>query len=511
MSDYSSNNKRIAKNTLFLYARLLLMMAIALFTSRVILDSLGEDNFGIHNVVGGVVALFAFIQNPLILAIQRFITFELGSGNNEKLKNVFSTSVNIQILIACVIFLLSETIGLWFLNTKMSIPADRMGAANFVLQCSIITTMTSAFTVPYNATIIAHERMNIFAYFSILEAILKLTIAYLIYVSPFDKLKLYASLLLAVSLLMQLIYVLYCKKYFEEARFQFGLNKPLFKEMAGFAGWSFVGNASNILNTQGVNMLINVFFGVKANAARAIALQVDTALLQFVNGFTTAVNPAITKSYASNKYGDLYLLISRGSKFSFYIMLIMIVPLLMETDAILGLWLKEVPADTSVFLKLVLLYSLITSLATTMVTGITATGNIKRYQIIMNLIGCLIFPITWLVYKLGTPAYTTYVISIIIMFFLTFVRLGELKRLIDFPVKSYLRNYFYRMFVVCAIAFLCPIIVKSFMVSSTINSIFIFAFSILWTAVCIYILGLDKYEKKFFLGKLQSILVKNNK
>lgn len=482
------------------------MMAITLYTSRVVLDCLGEDDYGIYNVVGGVVAMFAFIQNSLIIAIQRFITFELGTGNKDRLHKIFSTSVNIQFIIALIILVLTETIGLWFLNTKMSIPEGRMDAANFVLQCSIITTMISLIIVPYNATIIAHEHMDVFAYFSIIEAILKLSIAYLLYISQFDKLKIYVILLLLVTVLMQFIYSSYCRRKFEEAHFRFGLDKNLFKEMASFAGWSFIGNTSTMLNTHGVNMLINVFFGVKVNAARAIAIQVESGLQQFVNGFTTAINPQITKSYASNELSDLYLLICRGSKFSFFIMLFMAVPIIVESDTILSLWLKEVPAYTSIFLKLVVIYTLITSLANSMVTGILATGNIKRYQIEMNIVSILIFPLSWIAYDLGAPAYMTYIIAIIIMFLLTFIRLKELRRLMNFPVKIYLSQYMTVMFIVCILAFSAPLIVQYYMSPSVLRFFLICILSVMWTMTCIFIVGLKRNEKEFLVGKVSSFI-----
>lgn len=502
----NEKSQRIALNTLFLYARLLLMMVISLFTSRVVLDCLGEDNYGIYNVVGGVVAMFAFIQNSLIIAIQRFITFEIGTGNKEKLRKVFSTSVNIQFLIAIIIFILTETVGLWFLNTKMSIPEGRMDAANFVLQCSIITTIIGLITVPYNATIIAHEHMDVFAYFSIIEAVLKLVIAYMIYLSLFDKLKSYAILILCVSILMQLIYGFYCRRRFEEAHFSFGLDKKLFKEMASFAGWSFVGNTSSMLNSHGVNMLINVFFGVKVNAARAVAIQVESAVHQFVNGFTTAINPPITKSYASNDLKYLHLLICRGSKFSFFIMLIMAVPIIIESDTILSLWLKEVPSYTSIFLKLVIIYSLITSLANSMVTGILATGKIKRYQIEMNVVSITIFPLSWITFYYGAPAYMTYIITIVITFILTFVRLMELKRLMDFPVNIYMSQYMSVMLLVCFLTFSVPMAVQHFMNPSILRLFLICVLSVLWTMVCIYIVGLKRNERDFLIRKIKSFV-----
>lgn len=502
-SNNSSNNTRIAKNTLALYARMLFMMLIALFTSRVILDSLGEDNYGIYNVVGGIVVMFSILSGPLSGAIQRFLSFEIGTGNKERLKDVFSTSVNIQLLIAAIIFIVGETVGLWFLNTQMNIPEGRLGAANFVLQCSILTFMINIISLPYNAAIIAHEKMSVFAYISILEAILKLVIAYLIYISPVDKLELYASLLLGVALTVRLIYGIYCGRKFEETHYNFRCNKTIFKEMMGFAGWNFFGTSAYMLNTQGVNMLINIFFGVKVNAARAIAVQVDTAMSQFVNSFTTAINPQITKSYASGNTDYLYKLITYGSKFSFFIMLIMVVPVVLEANTILGLWLKKVPDDTVVFLRLVILSTLFSTMGNSMMTGVLATGNIKRYQIKMNIGGCLTFPLTWLAYLLGAPAYFTYIILVVMNFSLHFIRLDELKKLIDFPSREFVRMQISRMLAVLISSFLLPTIICFFFESSFARLIISCFVSVCWSLFCIYLIGLLKSERNFVLNTIR--------
>ena len=510
----SVNNIRIAKNTLALYARMLLMMVISLFTSRVILDSLGEVNYGIYTVVGGFVAMFSILSGPLSGAIQRFLAFEIGKEDVESLKKVFSTSVSIQIIMAVTIIIVAEIVGLWFLNTKMNIPAERMEAAHFVLQCSIATFALSLLSLPYNATIIAHEKMSIFAYISILEAVLKLGIAYLIYISPIDQLKVYSALLLGVAFIIQFIYYIYCKNKFEEARYNFKLDKALFKEMAGFAGWNFFGSAAYMFNTQGVNMLINVFFGVKVNAARAIAVQVDTAMSQFVNSFTTAINPQITKSYASGNTDYLYKLITYGSKFSFFIMLIMVVPVVLEADTILGLWLKKVPDDTVIFLRLVILSTLASTMGNSMMTGVLATGNIKRYQIKMNVGGCLTFPLTWLAYLMGAPAFSTYIILLVMNFSLHFVRLDELKRLIDFPAREFIRKHITRMLGVLISSFVLPAIICHFWEPSFVRLIIICFTSVLWSFGCIYFIGLLNDERKYVINSIRSVIdkyTKNNK
>ncbi len=503
-----ANNTRIAKNTLALYARMLIMMVISLFTSRVILDSLGEVNYGIYNVVGGFVAMFSILSAPLSGAIQRFLAFELGTENANNLKKVFSTSVSIQIIMAVSIIIITEIVGLWFLNTQMNIPVERMGAANFVLQCSIATFALNLLSLPYNATIIAHEKMSVFAYISILEAFLKLGIAYLIYISPVDQLKMYSILLLGVALTIQFIYYIYCKRKFEEAHYVLILDKSLFKRMASFAGWNFFGSASYMFNTQGVNMLINVFFGVKVNAARAIAVQVDTAMSQFVNSFTTAINPQITKSYASGNTDYLYKLITYGSKFSFFIMLIMVVPVVLEADTILGLWLKKVPDDTVVFLRLVILSTLASTMGNSMMTGVLATGNVKRYQIKMNIGGCMTFPLTWIAYLLGAPAFFTYIILIVMNFSLHFIRLSELKRLIDFPSQEFIRKHITRIIMVLIVSFTLPAIICHYYEVSFTRLIITYFVSVIWSLACIYFIGLLKNEQYYVLNTIRSAVYK---
>ena len=416
MTKTSENNKRIAKNTLLLYFRTLFIMLVTLYTSRVVLNTLGVTDYGIYNVVGSVVMMFSVISSSLSSSISRFITYELGHGDFEKLKRIFSTSVNIQIGISGIILILAEIFGMWFLNEKMNIPAGRLGAANWVLQCSLLSFVINLISVPYNACIIAHERMSAFAYISILEAVLKLAVVYMLLVSPYDKLATYAVLLVVVALIIRMAYSLYCRRHFEESRYRFVYDKPLIKEMTSFAGWSFFGNGAYMLNVQGVDMLINIFFGVTLNAARGVATQAQNAVMQFVNNFTVAVNPQITKSYASGEMEYMHKLVCRGARFSYFLLFLFVVPIVCEADYILRLWLKIVPENAPLFLRLALFGSLMMSLGNSLLTGIFATGNIKRYQLWVTIVGCLVFPLTWIAFKLGFPPATTYIIFIIIYF-----------------------------------------------------------------------------------------------
>lgn len=511
MSDTSANNKRIAKNTLLLYIRTLFIMLITLYTSRVILNTLGVSDYGIYNVVGGVVAMFSVISSSLSSSISRFITYELGHGDFERLKRIFTTSVNIQIGISFVILVLAETFGLWFLNTKMNIPANRMTAANWVLQCSLISFIINLISLPYNACIIAHEKMSAFAYISILEAILKLTVVYMLLISPYDKLSTYAVLLVIVALLIRLAYGQYCKRHFEESRYKFVYDKPLIKEMTGFAGWSFFGNGAYMLNTQGVDMLINIFFGVTLNAAKGVATQVQNAVMQFVNNFTVAVTPQITKSYAAGDMEYMYKLVCRGARFSYFLLLVFVVPIVCEADYILRLWLELVPEYAPVFLRLTLFGSLMALLGNSMLTAIFATGNIKRYQLWITIIGCLVFPLTWIAYKLGFPPETTYVIYIVIYFLLNFVRVYIAKGLMAFPIKLYVFDVILKVVIVSIISFVLPLLVVCNFEEGFFRLCVTCIVSLFSTVSVIYLLGLEGTERMVILNKLTTIIKLKNK
>lgn len=320
-AEIASSNQRIAKNTLLLYFRMFLMMGVSLYTSRVVLQTLGVEDFGIYSVVGGIITMFAFINGGMVSATQRFITFELARGCMDRLKSVFSTSLQIHALISLIVVLLGETVGFWFLYEKMVIPDSRMQAAVWVYQCSIIACVVNIMSIPYNADIVAHEKMSAFAYISIVEAFLKLGIVYLLLLSPWDKLKVYAVLLLIVQLVIRFVYSYYCHKHFEEASYQHQMDKPLFREMVGFAGWSFWGNLAGVLYTQGLNIMLNIFFGPVVNAARGIAVQVQSAVQQFVSNFQMALNPQITKTYATGNLSQMHSLMFRSARFSFFIVL----------------------------------------------------------------------------------------------------------------------------------------------------------------------------------------------
>lgn len=505
MSDTSQNNKRIAKNTLLLYVRMLLLMVVSLYTSRVVLNALGVEDFGIYNVVGGVVAMFSVISGSLSAAISRFITFELGRGDSAGLKKTFSAAVTIQLILSLVIVVLIDTVGVWFLNAKMTIPADRLAAANWVLQFSIVTFVINLISVPYNATIIAHERMSAFAYISIFEAAGKLAIAFLITAFPIDRLMFYAILMCVVAVSVRLMYGYYCKKHFTECVYSFYWDKNLLKRMFGFAGWQFFGSGSYILMTQGVNILLNIFYGPVVNAARGIAVQVDGVVQQFVNNFTTAINPQITKSYAANDNEYMFNLIYSGAKYSFFLVLLMSVPIILETETILYLWLKNVPEHTVSFLRLILAIELLYVLSNTMMTAMLATGRIKKYQIIVGGTGMLVFPLSWIFFKFGFAPEVAFVIQFIIFVVQLIYRLFLLHSMIGMPVKDFIHKVIIRAMVVAFISFLIPSIIHYFINCDGIfKLILVVIISLLSTIVTIYYAGLTDNEKNFAYKAIKS-------
>ena len=505
----SDNTKRIARNTILLYFRTLFTMVVTLYTSRVILNTLGVDDYGIYNVVGGFVAMFAVLSSSLSNAISRFLTYELGHGDKNKLNLIFCTGVNIQIGMSLLIVVVCEAIGIWFLNYEMSIPTERIYAANWVLQLCMLTFCINLISVPYNAAIIAHEKMDAYAYISILEVLLTLGVVYLLVISPIDKLIAYSILLFFVKLLIRFIYGIYCGRNFEECKYHLVFEKSILKEMSGFAGWNFFGNAAYLFNTQGVNMLMNIFFGVAVNAARGVAAQVDAAVKMFVGNFMTAVNPQITKSYASGDLSYMHMLIYRSSKLSGYLLLYFAIPVLLEADEILYLWLKNVPDYTAVFLKILIVTSFFdTVFSSPMVTAVNATGKIKKYQIIMTLVGCLVFPVSWIVFKMGGSAWTTYVVYGIIYFVLVFIRLFLLRGLINLDPFDFIKKVMLPYIPVVCLSVVAPLLSTILLEQNVLRLLVTCIVSVVSTTTIVYTLGLTKSERALIYDKFIKRIIK---
>lgn len=483
-------------------------MAVTLYTSRVVLKALGVNDFGIYNVVGGVVTMFSILSNSLSSAISRFITYELGKENFTKLKNIFSTAVTIQITLAVAITLIAEIVGLWFLNTKMNIPTERMEAANWTFQFSVITFVINLISVPYNAAIIAHEKMSAFAYISILEALLKLSIAFLIIISPIDKLIFYACLICIISLIIRLIYGHYCKSHFKECTYSFYWDKDLLKQMFGFAGWNFIGSSSALLRDQGGNILINLLFGPAVNAARGIAFQVNTATQNFIASFTMALNPQITKSYASNNYDYMMKLVFKGARFSFYLLLILTLPIFLNTNYILKLWLGIVPEHTIQFIRLILVFTLSESISQPLITAQHATGKIKNYQIIVGGLQMLNLPIAYLALKNGAIPETIFFVAIAISQICLIARLWMMKTSINLSILGFYSKVYLNILKVSLVAIILPIGLSIYKSDSITFFIMSSIVTIVYTFLCIFFIGCDKEEQMLALTKIHDIMIK---
>lgn len=504
----SDNNKRLAKNTILLYGRMLILLGIRLYTSRIILNALGFTDYGIYNVVGGIVAMFTMVSSSINAAITRFITFELGTGNVEKLKKVFSSSITIQVLLSVILLVLAETVGLWFLNEKMVIPEERMYAANWVYQLSIVTFIVNLISVPYNSAIIAHEKMGAFAYISILEAVFTLTIAWTIIISPFDKLIYYALMLVVSALIIRYIYILYCKRKFEECNYSFVYDKTLFREMFSFSGWNLIGATSAVFRDHGGNLLINLFFGPEVNAARGIGMQVSSAIQGFVTNFQMALNPQITKSYAAGDIEYMNDLAQKGSKFSYYILFLIALPVLVSTEYILNLWLGSFPEHTVSFVQIIIVFTLIESLSGPLITVMYATGEVKNYQIVVGGLQLLNLPISYVFLRLGASPESVIVVSVFLSFTCLIARLIMLKPLVSINIRGFIGNVVFKAFVISVLSFTGVKLTTFFLQEGIVTFVIKTIASLLITSIVILFVGLTKEERKFFISKALSITKK---
>lgn len=500
------DNRRLAKNTIMLYGRTAFSMLISLITSRVTLRVLGVDNYGINDAVGAAIGMFSVVSGSLSASIGRFITFELGRGDIDKLKSIFSTSLNIQLVMGLVIILLGETLGVWFLNTQMNIPAERMTAANWVLQFAIWSFFIGLTQVPYGACIMAHEKMNVYAWFSIIESVFRLIIVYLLYISPYDKLITLSFLGFMVSLGIRIAQRIYCTRTFAECHYQFILEKRLLKEMTGFAGWSFLTNTAWIFNTQGVNILINIFFGVTFNAARGVANSIQRVVTRFYGDFMLALTPQITKSYAAGELDEMNRLVCRGARFSYFLMFTLSLPFMFEAYQVLYLWLGLVPDYSVTFFRLSMIAELITLLGQTGVTSCMATGRIKWYTIIITAVGFLVFPLTWIAYKMGLPVESTYIIYIVVYALLDIIRLYIMRHLWGFPIMMYVRETFIPVVLVTSLAVVIPWAMYHEIPDSILKSFVVMSASVICAVLSVLFVGLKKNERQMLSEKAKVVI-----
>lgn len=509
MTDISANNNRIAKNTLLLYIRMFFMLLISLYTSRVVLSTLGIVDYGINNVVGGVITMLGFLTGSLSAASSRYITYDLGKGDMIALKKTFGNILSIHYILAAIVLVLGETLGLWFMSTQLQIPPEREIAALWVYQFSIFSSVLAVISVPYNATIIAHEKMSAFAYISIADAILKLLIVYLIVIIPYDKLIIYAILYFCIQTFDCIVYGVYCSRHFAETHTRLRYDGKLFREIFAFAGWTMNGNLAVIGYTQGLNILLNIFFGPAVNAARGIAVQVQGVCQQFCNSFQMALNPQLTKNYAQGDLDNMHRLLIKSSKFSFYILFFIVLPLMFKAEFVLKLWLGIIPEHTVTFLRLILIVGLLYTLSNPIIVSVHATGKLKKFQLIEGTILLTIVPIAYILLKsFGIRPEYVFVVHIAVELCTLYARLRIVLPMINMKLSDYVRSV---LKPIAFVVFLSPWLpyITNITVHGQWSSFFIVCIMcVLCISGCVYLIGCTVSERMFIKRKLSGILIK---
>ena len=492
----SKSNKRIAKNTMFLYIRMIILTLINLYTSRVILRELGVSDFGTYSVVGGVIVVFSFLSGPLSSGCQRFISYELGRKDGERLKCVFSSSVFMLVIMATIIVLLGETIGFWFLNTQMVFPDGRILAANIVYQFSIATFVVNLLAVPYNASIIAHEQMSFFAYISIIEAVGKLAIALAIPFSPIDRLIFYAFLIFFLGFWVRLIYKEYCIRRFDETRiYRKCISWLIAKDMLQFSGWVVLGGIRQVCHTQGISIIVNMFFGVTVNAAQGIANQVNHVVSVFISNFLTAMNPQIVKLYANGQIDAMKTLVFRGSRFAVFMVSLFSIPIIIEAPSILRLWLGNYPPYTVIFIRAIVFTTLCESFATIIRTAMGATGDIRNYQVSLVVIGILHLPLTWVAYRLGCEPYWSMYIYIVLAIILQVVRIAFVSRILHIKQFDFYNQVIAKCIFYLVVASVIPYVLHLYLLGFRYSFVVVVFLSILISPLIFFIIGCNDIER----------------
>lgn len=501
MADTVQNNKKIAKNTLLLYIRMILLMGISLYTSRVVLNQLGVDDYGIYNVVGGIIVVLSFLNGAMAGATQRFMNVEMGRRDMQALRRVFSTSIHIHIMVSVVVLILAETIGLCFLNTQMNIPSGRMYAAQWVYQLSVASAIVGIVSIPFNAAIIAHEKMSAFAYISIFEGTMKLLIAFSLMIANVDKLILYAILIFIVGIINRIIYGIYCSRHFEECRnTSWNIDRPMMRQMLSFSGWTIFGNLGYILHTQGIAIVINLFFNVAVNAAQGIANQINGIVTQFVGNFLTALNPQVVKTYAAGELDNMHNLIIRGCKIAFCLLAFFVIPLVLEAPTILSVWLGVVPKYAVLFVRLVLIISLCNSFSGLLATAKGATGDIKNYQITLTTIGAFHLPLAWLAFELGCgPEYSMY-IYLFIVIILQIVRVWFVCNSLHLSKRRLFVEVVMRCLGVFVMSLILPIILHYSLSVSLLSTILICFTSMACVVITTLFIALTQHERDLLIS-----------
>lgn len=497
-----SNSTRIAKNTLFLYIRSFINMMVALYTSRVVLNALGVEDFGIWCVLGGIVSMFGFLGSSLSASVYRFFSHAIGAGDDEQLNVLYSASFILHLCLAMLVLFACETVGQWFLAEKLVVPDAKREMVAVVFHLVILNSCITLLTVPFNAIIISYERMDVFAYLSIADAVMKLVIAYVVFFVHTNKLLWYAMLLSGFSVIILLFYYLYVRIQFRNLKFCRLKSWTSFKPLLGFSGWSLLGNLAYVGYTQGITLLLNVFFGPVVNASRAVSLQIEQTIRTFVGNFQTAMNPQIIKKYAQDELHAMHLLIIRGSKFSLYVFFILALPVTLETESLLVLWLGMLPAHTVVFCRLMLGIISLEIVTSCVGMGIVATGNVKWFYVTVGTILLSIVPLSYFVLKMGAPAESVFVVYLLVEIIAVAARLSIARRQIEFPVALFLSRVIVRPFFIFLLASSLPVVLCFSITSGIIRLVMVTLVSFVASITTIYYLGLDAEERQFVRQKV---------
>lgn len=502
----NSNSSRIAKNTLALYGRSLIILAVSLYTSRVILSVLGVQDYGLYNVVGGVISMLGFLNHTMQATFQRYFNVAMGKGNEDEVKTLFRTSLSVQLLLALVVVVLGETIGLWFLSNKLVIPEGRMDAAQVLYQITIVSFVLSVFKSPFGALIIANEKMGVYALFSVLETLLKLVIVYALLVTPGDKLIIYSLLNLLITITDFLLYVFFCKKKIPATSAHFSWEKKKLRGMLSFSTWATMDMLAYTLKGQGLNIVLNLFFGTVVNAARGIAAQIMNAVNQFISSFQMAFRPQLTKLYSSGDYEAALRLYHSATKLSFFLIYTISLPILLETPQILHIWLgNNVPEYTVIFTRLILLTAFVSAFANPTSCIVYAAGNIKVFNIVVSTVNLMIVPVAYLFLKLGFGPASAMAVSLVITILVQFIRLIIASKITEIRMWDYTKSVVFPVVVYSALCIVAPLAIKHALSSGWLRLIVVVAISVVSSLGFAWLVGLNKIERKFVLSKIQGI------
>ncbi len=502
-------NKLIAKNTLMLYFRQLLVLFVSLYTVRIVLDELGVADYGIYGAVGGLVALGAFLPGSLAQATQRFFSFALGEHSEERLKKTFSVNLMLYALVALVAFGTLQTIGLWFVNTELSVSEDRFEAAKVLYHYAALTFLVSVITSPFMAIIMAHEDMKLYAYISILDACLKLGVVFLLQHISWDKLELYGFLVLCVGVVNAVLYIGICLYRYEECQFRkFYWDSALLKEIIGFTGWTVFGQVSTIARTHAITVLLNQSFSPAVVAARALSVQIASQVNIFSGNFNASLYPPIIKSYAANQHQDMYGLIIGGSKATFFLLWVFALPMMVEMETILGIWLTTVPPDAVLFAQLALVEALILSISMPLTAAARAPGKMKAYELTLGTIQISIFVASWAAIAAGAAAYSVFIIAIIANILMFGVRLFLVHRLTGFPVMNFLRFTALPVLAIVVVTALPVTSMSQFLPNGFYWSALVIFTSFVACSTAMYFIGLDKAWRAKVVTMIRSRLPK---